>query len=204
MLDPCFLFFDKTTIAIDCHKINIKSWFFEDSPDLKTVFLDLLGGYCDIPAMPILFLITGLILLVLFLTFFQKGASIDVQKTFWRFVLFVIVPAALFYLLILGRSLPALLVLFVILPLIVKEIKSLRREKRGEDDIAQDNAKPESWTLTHDEALHILGLEKDASEDDIRAAHNKLIKKNHPDQDGNAWLASKINAARDVLLKEEK
>lgn len=180
--------------------------FFEDRADLKSVFLDLWSGYCDILAMPILFLITGLILLVLFLTFFQKGASIDMQKTFWRFVLFLVVPAALFYLLILGRSLPALLVLFIILPLIVKEIKSLRKEGRAKADggAEQDNAKPESWALTHDESLHILGLEKGANEDDIRAAHSRLIKKNHPDQDGNAWLASKINAARDVLLKEEK
>jgi predicted membrane protein len=89
--------------------------------------------------MPILFLIVGLVLLVLFLTYFQKGASIDAQKIFWRFVLFIIVPAALFYLIILGRSLPALLVMFVVLPFIVHEIKSLR--KAGKDDVIEGEVK---------------------------------------------------------------
>lgn len=153
--------------------------------------------------MPILFLITGLILLVLFLTFFQKGVSPDAQKTFWRFVLFFVVPAALFYLIILGRSLPALLVLFIVLPMIVKEIKSLRKQAKADEAIAQDNTKSESLNLTHDEALKVLGLEDGASVADIKAAHSKLIKKNHPDQAGNVWLASKINAARDVLLEKD-
>jgi|GEM_PF-1972096 len=153
--------------------------------------------------MPILFLITGLILLVLFLTFFQKGVSPDAQKTFWRFVLFFVVPAALFYLIILGRSLPALLVLFIVLPMIVKEIKSLRKQAKADEAIAQDNTKSESLNLTHDEALKVLGLEDGASVADIKAAHSKLIKKNHPDQEGNVWLASKINAARDVLLEKD-
>jgi Ca2+/Na+ antiporter len=165
-----------------------------------------LCGYCDIPAMPILFLIAGLILLVLFLTFFQKGVSPDAQKTFWRFVLFFVVPAALFYLIILGRSLPALLVLFIVLPMIVKEIKSLRKQGKDDESITQDdmqdNVKQENLNLTHDEALKILGLEDGSSVADIKAAHSKLIKKNHPDQEGNAWLASKINAARDVLLEK--
>lgn len=153
--------------------------------------------------MPILFLITGLILLVLFLTFFQKGVSPDAQKTFWRFVLFFVVPAALFYLIILGRSLPALLVLFIVLPMIVKEIKSLRKQAKADEAIAQDNTNSESLNLTHDEALKVLGLEDGASVADIKAAHSKLIKKNHPDQEGNVWLASKINAARDVLLEKD-
>lgn len=154
--------------------------------------------------MPILFLITGLILLVLFLTYFQKIATLDMQKTFWRFVLFVIVPASLFYLLILGRALPALLVLFIVLPLIVKEIKSLRKDKSIEDgtETGAKQALDGTWQLTQDEALEILGLSSDATEEDIQKAHTKLIKKNHPDQDGNEWLASKINAARDVLLEK--
>lgn len=51
------------------------------------------------------------------------------------------------------------------------------------------------------EALRILGLEDGADEDLIKAAHHRLIANLHPDRGGSAYLAAKINQARDVLLK---
>ncbi len=50
------------------------------------------------------------------------------------------------------------------------------------------------------EARAILGLSKDASVADIRAAHRRLMQAVHPDRGGSADLARRINAARDVLL----
>ncbi len=55
-------------------------------------------------------------------------------------------------------------------------------------------------TMTHEEALLILGLEKDADAAAVNEAHRRLIMKNHPDKGGSDWLAAKINQARDVLL----
>ena len=55
-------------------------------------------------------------------------------------------------------------------------------------------------TMTRAEALKVLGLPESASEDDVRAAHRKLIMSNHPDKGGSDYLASKINEAKDVLL----
>lgn len=55
-------------------------------------------------------------------------------------------------------------------------------------------------TMSRDEALKVLGLSGGASEDDIRAAHRRLILQNHPDKGGSDYLASKINEAKDVLL----
>jgi len=54
--------------------------------------------------------------------------------------------------------------------------------------------------MARKEALAVLGLNDDATEEDIVAAHRRLIQKLHPDRGGNDYLAAKINQAKDVLL----
>lgn len=54
--------------------------------------------------------------------------------------------------------------------------------------------------ITRSEALAILGLSEGASREDIRAAHRRLMRAAHPDHGGSAWLAARLNAARDLLL----
>jgi hypothetical protein len=54
--------------------------------------------------------------------------------------------------------------------------------------------------MTRDEALAILGLAAGATEEEIRAAHRRLILRVHPDAGGSADLAARINRAKDVLL----
>jgi hypothetical protein len=51
------------------------------------------------------------------------------------------------------------------------------------------------------EARSILGVAPDASREEIKAAYMRLMKRNHPDQGGTSGLASKLNAARETLLK---
>ena len=50
------------------------------------------------------------------------------------------------------------------------------------------------------EALSVLGLTTKATDEEIRAAHRRLILRVHPDAGGSADLAARINRARDVLL----
>lgn len=51
------------------------------------------------------------------------------------------------------------------------------------------------------EAYKILGLESNASKQEIILAHKKLMQKMHPDRGGSDYLAAQINLAKDVLLK---
>jgi len=54
--------------------------------------------------------------------------------------------------------------------------------------------------MTRQEAFQILGLEPGASQEEIHQAWRRLIKGVHPDSGGSAFLAAKINTARDILL----
>ena len=67
-----------------------------------------------------------------------------------------------------------------------------------------ENQSPEesdSTIMTLKEAYLLLGLNENANKDEIKAAHHKLMLKIHPDQGGSNFLASKINLAKELLLK---
>ena len=55
--------------------------------------------------------------------------------------------------------------------------------------------------ISVDEAYAILGLPPGADAAAIKAAHHRLMMQLHPDHGGTDYLATKINRARDVLLK---
>jgi len=69
--------------------------------------------------------------------------------------------------------------------------------RRARDDRARDDGER---GLSRQEALEVLGLDAGADEAAIRAAHKRLLGLVHPDHGGSAYLAKKVEQARDTLL----
>jgi hypothetical protein len=84
--------------------------------------------------------------------------------------------------------------LFRLLPSLAKTLGNKRQQRK------QQRPQNSTSTMSREEALEILGLEPGAGRDDIIKAHRRLIQKLHPDRDGSAYLAARINEARDRLL----
>ena len=54
------------------------------------------------------------------------------------------------------------------------------------------------------EARELLNIHVGATAQEIRAAHRRMMTRVHPDAGGSAGLASRVNAARDILIAELK
>lgn len=67
--------------------------------------------------------------------------------------------------------------------------------------MGDEAAEEKVYTLAEREAFRTLGLEVGADRKAILAAWKKRMKSAHPDQGGDAQVAARLNAARDMLLK---
>ena len=58
-----------------------------------------------------------------------------------------------------------------------------------------------SGNMSESQAIDILGLKDDATKEDVIQAHRRMMQKVHPDRGGSTYLATKINAAKEMLIK---
>ncbi|ELR21264.1 translocase of the inner mitochondrial membrane 14 isoform a, putative [Acanthamoeba castellanii str. Neff] len=56
--------------------------------------------------------------------------------------------------------------------------------------------------MTRAEAALILSVRQGASKEKIKMAHRRIMLANHPDNGGSDYVASKVNEAKDLLLKD--
>lgn len=149
--------------------------------------------------MPYLLLLIGLIIGVYALSrFFLKAQPGDIQALVMAFMT-ISVCLALFILSITGRLPAAIAIISALAPFIMAHYSARQRKKKGTQTTA-DSSKP----MNREEALNVLGLTGQASEDEIKSAYKSLMKKIHPDQQGSEWMAIKLNEARDTLLGQTK
>lgn len=148
--------------------------------------------------MPYLILIFGLLLGIYALYRFMLKASIAEIKTLIISIAVFTLCIALFFLAITGRLPAAIAVVSALIPLAYGYgRKWLSGKMAGEAQSKSTQQNP----MTRDEAYEILGLQDGATRKDIQDAYKRLMKKVHPDQEGSEWMAAKLNAAKDLLLK---
>jgi hypothetical protein len=155
-----------------------------------------------------LWLVLGALTLFLFLGGLRafERASVSTVKSLFAWIAALGGIALALLLILAGRGGFALTALVMFGPLIWRQWQAYRMGSGARPPpggSAQPPPRRQSG-MTPEEAYQVLGLHPGATDEEIRAAHHRLMRAAHPDSGGSDWLATRINQARDVLLRRKR
>ena len=78
--------------------------------------------------------------------------------------------------------------------------KQREQARKREQEEQQRRCNSSRGKLSPAQAFEILGLKEGATEQQVRAAYYRLMKRAHPDVSGSDYFAKQLNGARDHLL----
>ena len=144
--------------------------------------------------------IISLIIIIISVIYIVKKAKNRSQVLFFGLILLVL------FLVATGRahwlsaiavgSIPIIKKLFLIiryLPILQKFTSSYKSRNNN-------NKSKNTSSMSYKEAAEILGVEENATKEQIILAHKKAMQKHHPDKGGSEVMATKINSAKEKLL----
>ena len=151
----------------------------------------------------IVYLLLGLIIIVVALWWFRTLSPKEFSTTY-KIVLIAIFIASVIGL-VFTKFFGWLVPLFfsamtffrraMFLKSLADNLKGMAGGMGGDNNVAKSDA------MTLEKAYDILGLDGNATVDDVMANHRALVKKVHPDMGGNAFLVQQVNDAKDMLVE---
>lgn len=79
--------------------------------------------------------------------------------------------------------------------------RMVRGDRAGRGESGSSPRTGGDGAMTEAQAYEILGLSPGAGPDEIAEAYRRLMRANHPDAGGSTWIATRLNQARDILLR---
>ncbi len=147
-----------------------------------------------------MYILLGALLLAVVLLKVRWFVTADSQQLakIARYGFISVAGLALFFLLLSGRSSVFLIGILALLPFYPSVSQLWNKGCESRDEPMQPE-KISSTTLSRNQALAILGLTEGATEQQIQAAHRRIIQKIHPDKGGSGYLAAQVNQAKEIL-----
>ncbi len=117
--------------------------------------------------------------------------------------LYFFIGTSFFAMLFGGWGFIILLLMFILIVILgygLRKFSIMENYKFGFDNFNQQETEPSSNTMTRKEALEILDVDENSTNDEIKQAYINLMTLIHPDKGGSKYLAAKVNQARDLLI----